>query len=406
MLSAAIERDVALIKNDARMLDAFELVELHKEQTLHDHIYITEIPAPPFKEKKRAEAYRELLHEAGADSVWIDKVGNVVALRKGVQAERVVALSAHLDTVFPAWADVTVSIRGDTLFAPGIGDNARGLAEVLTVLRVMEQANIETLHDLLFIGTVGEEGLGNLRGVKHLFSADGPGINSWIAIDGGKTGNIVYRGLGSHRYRVTFKGPGGHSWGAFGMVNPHHALGDAIQRFVEKADAYTRTGARTSYSVGRIGGGTSINSIPFSSWMEIDIRSVEDERLQHMDSLLYVAVYEALELSNGMRRTGEALSVTVDMIGDRPSGALDPSLPLIQRATVATMLMGEQPSFSLSSTDSNIPISMGIPAITIGRGGKGGDAHSLKEWWVDERAELNIQWVLLIATAEAGLAPQ
>ena len=402
--SAAIERDVALVKNERRVLEAFRYVEELKAETLRDHIYITEIPAPPFNEHERAEAFKILLKDAGADTVWIDAVGNVIARRDGVDKNRTVALAAHLDTVFPEGTDVTVKMRGDTLFAPGISDDSRGLAEVLTLLRVMELANIRTNASLLFIGTVGEEGLGDLRGVKHLFSASGPGIDSWIAIDGGKTGNIVYKGLGSHRYRVTFEGPGGHSWGAFGMVNPHHALGEAIQRFVEKADTYTRIGPRTSYSVGRIGGGTSINSIPFSSWMEVDIRSVERSRLQKMDSLLYLAVYEALEVHNAMRRAGTELTVSIDKIGDRPSGALDPTLPLIQRAAVATILMGEKPSYSLSSTDSNIPISLGIPAITIGRGGQGGNAHALNEWWIDDQAELNVQWALLIAIAEAGLA--
>lgn len=402
-ISPAIERNVALIKNDRRVLEAFDLIERLDDRTLEDHIALTEIPAPPFKEERRAEAYRQLLMEAGADSVWIDEEGNVIALRRGRIGARKVALAAHLDTVFPEGTDVTVRQRGDTLFAPGIGDDSRGLVEVLGVLRALERTGIETDEDMLFIGTVGEEGLGDLRGVKHLFSDRGPGIDAWITIDGGKPGNIVYQGLGSHRYRVTFRGPGGHSWGAFGLGNPHHALGEAIHRFVDLADAYTRTGPKTSYSIGRLGGGTSVNSIPFESWMEVDLRSVDPERLQGVDSLLHVAVQEAVLAHNAIRRMGEPVEVDMQMIGNRPSGSLDPNLPLIQRAAAASALMGLVPSYSLASTDSNIPISLSIPSITIGRGGKGGNAHSLNEWWINDRAYLGIQWALLIVLSEAGI---
>ena len=403
-LNPALERDVALIQNDRRVLEAFEIIEGLNEQTSKDHIYLTEIPAPPFKEEDRAVAFRDLLVEAGADSVWLDEVGNVIALRRGVGGGKTVALSAHMDTVFPEGTDVTVRVQGDTLYAPGIGDDTRGLVEVLTILRALEAAEIDTREDILFVGTVGEEGLGDLRGVKHLFSERGPGIDSWVSIDGGTPGSIVYRGLGSHRYRITFTGPGGHSWGAFGMANPHHALGEAIQLFVHRADSFTRSGPKTSYSIGRIGGGTSVNSIPFLSWMEIDMRSVDPGRLEKMDSLLHVSTQEALLIHNSIRRSGPPLKVNLEMIGNRPSGNLDPSLPLIQRATIASILMGLEPSYSLSSTDSNIPISLGIPAITIGRGGKGGNAHSLNEWWIDEDGHVGIQWSLLIVLSEAGLA--
>ena len=403
-LSPAIERDVALLKNDAKVIEAFEYIESIEEETLKEHLYITEIPAPPFREQARAEAFLEMLDQAGADSTWLDEVGNAIALRKGTGGEHTVALAAHLDTVFPEGTPVSVKVRGDTLFAPGIGDDSRGLVEVLTVLKALNHSDILTESNILFIGTVGEEGLGDLRGVKHLFGDQGPGIDAWIAIDGGKLGNIVYKGLGSYRYRITFVGPGGHSWGAFGLVNPHHALGEAIHRFVEKADAFTRVGPRTSYSIGRIGGGTSVNAIPFASWMEVDMRSVDPHRLAILDSLLHVSVQKAVDVQNEMRRSGPKLRANLEMIGNRPSGALDPSTPLIQRAAIASVLMGFAPTYSLSSTDSNIPISLGIPAITVGRGGRGGGAHSLNEWWVNDDAFVAIQWSLLIVLAEAGIA--
>ncbi len=398
-----IENYVGEIRAHDQVAQAFSVIDALEEQTLQDHITITETPAPPFQEQTRAALYRDMLLESGADSVWVDEVGNVIAFRRGLVGDRNVALSAHLDTVFPEGTNVEVAVRGDTLFAPGIGDDARGLVEVLTVLRAMDQVNLRAEANILFIGTVGEEGLGDLRGVKHLFEVSNLSIDAWIAIDGGRFGNIVHRGLGSHRYRVTFIGPGGHSWGAFGLVNPHHALGDAISRFVKKADAFTETGPKTSYNIGRIGGGTSVNSIPFVSWMEIDMRSEDSSRLASIDSLLHEAVQEALDEQNIVRRSGPLLKVDVEMIGDRPSGSLDKNVPIVQYAVAATHLLGGTTTFSISSTDSNIPISKGIPSITIGRGGKGGNAHSLLEWWINDDGAQSIKWALLILLAEAGL---
>ena len=382
---------------------AFDVIQELEPKTHSDHLMLTEIPAPPFKEERRAKRYAEMLLEAGADSMWIDEVGNVIAQRKGRSGERVVTLSAHLDTVFPEEVDVTVKVRGDTLFAPGIGDNSRGLVVVLTVLRAMETAGIETEADLLFIGTVGEEGLGDLRGVKHLFREDGPQIDAWIAVDGGDIERIVNEGLGSHRYRVTFRGPGGHSWGAFGLANPQHALGRAIHYFVEAAEPFTLEGERTSYNVGRIGGGTSINSIPFESWMEVDMRSISPKRLNEIDALFKKAVQRALQEENRLRREGPELTADIKMVGDRPAGETEPSTPIIQRALAATNYFDIEPILKTSSTDSNIPISKGIPAITISRGGLGDGGHSPDEWWLNQDGHLAMQIALLILVAEAGL---
>ena len=397
--------EVANLADRAAIQRAFAAIDEMDARTVADHIALTEIPSPPFMEERRARAYADLLREAGADSVWIDEVGNVIALRRGRTGARTVALDAHLDTVFPEGTDVTVRRRGDTLLAPGIGDDTRGLAVVLAVLRGMNAAEIETEADILFIGTVGEEGLGDLRGVKQLFSEDGPGIDSWIAVDGGSDDRIVHRGLGSHRYRVTFKGPGGHSWGAFGLANTHHALGRAIHLFVQAADPYTSEGQgpRTSYNVGRLGGGTSVNSIPFESWMEVDMRSVSPERLTGVDSLFQRAMREALAEINAIRRDGDPLTLEVDMIGDRPSGAVPESSPLVQRAMSATRYFDVEPELSISSTNSNIPISLGIPAVTIGRGGSGGGSHALNEWWVNDEGTVGIKRALLLLAAEAGV---
>jgi acetylornithine deacetylase/succinyl-diaminopimelate desuccinylase-like protein len=387
------------------VLAAFRTIERLEPQTHADLITLTEIPAPPFKEDQRARKYLDMLQAAGVDSVWMDPEGNVIARRRGRTGRRTVAIGAHLDTVFPEGTDVTVKIKGDTLFAPGIGDDTRGLVVVLTILRAMNEARIATDADVLFIGTVGEEGLGDLRGMKALFGPGGPTIDSWIAVDGGSPDRIVNRGLGSHRYRVTFRGPGGHSWGAFGLANPHHALGRAIHHFVESADAFTRLeGARTSYNVGIVSGGTSVNAIPFESSMEVDMRSESPERLAGVDSLLHKAVARALTEINAIRRRGPALTVGVALLGDRPSGETPVATPILQRAQAVVRHFGLTPQLEVGSTDSNVPIARGIPAITIGRGGVGQGAHSPGEWWINRDGALAIKSALLMVLAEAGVA--
>ncbi|MHA4845815.1 M20/M25/M40 family metallo-hydrolase [Flavitalea antarctica] len=382
---------------------AFKAIMDLEPETNRDLITLNEIPAPPFKEEKRAEKFREMLKAIGADSIWIDKAGNVLALIKGKSGKKTVILEAHLDTVFPEGTDVIVKHHGDTLKAPGIGDDTRGLAVVLAVMKSMKLAKVKTDADILFAGIVGEEGLGDLRGVKQLFIDQKPKIDSYIAIDGGGIGGITSGGTGSHRYRITFKGPGGHSYGAFGLANPHNASARAIYYFIQEANTYTRSGARTTYNVGVMGGGTSVNAIPFESWMEVDMRSESPERLSGIDSLLKGAIRKALTEENQMKRRGSDLTVDVALVGDRPSGVQSNTLPLVQRSMASAMLLGATPSLGMSSTDSNIPISKGVPAVTIGRGGVGGGAHALDEWWINDKGHLAIQNALLILVAEAGL---
>lgn len=398
------EKEIKVLSKHSKIKNAFQSIEESEDQRLIEHIMLTEIPAPPFKEEIRAAKYAEMLSGSGADSVWIDEVGNVIALRKGTSGKKTVALDAHLDTVFPEGTDVTVKRNGDTLVAPGIGDDTRGLMVVLSVLRALEKNNIETEADVLFIGTVGEEGLGDLRGVKHLFSDRGPGIDSWIAVDGGDIAGIVNGGLGSNRYRVTYQGPGGHSWGAFGLVNPHHALGKAIYHFSNKADSFSRSGEKVSYNIGRIGGGTSVNAIPFESWMEVDMRSEVPDKLEKMDSIFQEAVQKALAEENAAKREGPDLEVKIEMVGERPSGKIPADNALVQKAMASALHFGVNPTLRTSSTDSNIPISKGIPAVTIGRGGVGGGAHSLQEWWINDQGHLAIQNALLLLLAEAGMS--
>ncbi|MEQ8314536.1 MAG: M20/M25/M40 family metallo-hydrolase [Gammaproteobacteria bacterium] len=383
---------------------ALEHIEDLDSELLRDLIEITEIPAPPFAEGRRAEHYGEMLREAGLTDVAIDEVGNVIGRRPGSRGERVIAYSAHLDTVFPEDTDLTVRQEGNRLYAPGIGDNSRGLVSVLAVLRALEFADIQTEADLLFIGNVGEEGLGDLRGMKHLFREEAETIDTLIAVDGGSTSRIVNGGVGSHRYRVTFTGPGGHSWGAFGMANPQHALGRAIALFDQNALPITREGPKTTYNVGRMGGGTSINSIPFEAWMEVDMRSGSQDKLNEIDRVFRQAVAMALEMENFERQSGPQLEVDIERVGTRPAAEGDDSMPLVKHAVAATRHFGIEADLQISSTDANLPLSLGVPAITMSRGGIGGNSHSPDEWWENVDGHISIQIGLLTLLAEAGLS--
>jgi len=394
--------EIASLAERPAIQAALRHVRENHDRIVRDQVHLTEIPAPPFGEDERGEEFARMLLEAGADSVFTDEEGNVFGVRRGSGEGRVV-VSGHLDTVFPEGTDVTVERRGDTLYAPGIGDDARGLTTVLGVLRALDAADVRTEAEIWFMGTVGEEGLGDLRGVKHLFREGGPRADAFVSVDGTELGPIVNRALGSRRYRVTFTGPGGHSWGAFGLGNPAHALGRAIHLFQQRADEFTSTGPRTSYNVGRIGGGTSINSVPFEAWMEVDMRSLEQARLMQIDSIFRSVMPVALEQANEVRRHGDPLEVETELVGDRPSGEVPPSDPLVQRAAATAEHVGAEPSLERSSTDSNTPIAAGVSAVTVGGGGEGGGAHSLDEWWMDPGdAYRGIQRVLLLTVSQAG----
>ena len=396
-------KSIKKLTRNKKIKKAFNYIIDIEEKTNKNLIELTEIEAPPFKEEKRAKEFAKRLQLAGLENVWIDSIGNVIGFLKGSIGNKNIAINAHIDTVFPEGTDVRVQERNDTLYAPGIGDDTRGLAMLLTIAETIKMNNIEPVNNIIFIGTVGEEGLGDLRGVRYLFENNNPKIDSWIAIDGGSIGRVNNQALGSYRYEVVFDGPGGHSWGAFGLVNPHHALGYGIKNFIEKADLYTSSGPKTSYNVGVISGGTSINSIPFESSMLIDIRSIEPNRLDDMEEILFNSMQKALKEQNEMKRSGSDLTLTINKIGNRPSGKVEESVPLIQRTIAATQYMGVEPRLTIGSTDSNIPISIGVPAVTIGRGGEGGGAHSLDEWWINKDGYKSIQLALLILLSESEI---
>lgn len=391
------------IAENAKVQAAMEQIESRAEAARRLLIELTEIPAPPFHEEDRARRFADIMREIGLEEVIIDEVGNVIGRRPGEIGKKRIVISAHLDTVFPPGTDVTVRKEGNRLYAPGIADDTRGLVAVLEVVRAIVDSNIKTEADLLFVGTVGEEGLGDLRGVKHLFRESGQRIDAFMSLEPSAVSSITHAGVGSHRYRVTYEGPGGHSWHAFGLANPHHALGRAIAEFDKTAPAVSATEVKTSYNVGRIGGGTSVNSIPFESWMEVDMRSSRESKIEEMDAVFQSAIQTALAAENAGRAEGSPLTMDVEMVGDRPAGDIDPETPLVQRAMAAVTYLGFSPELRASSTDSNVPISMGIPAVTIGAGGKGENFHAPEEWWEDVDSHLGPQNALLILLASAGL---
>jgi acetylornithine deacetylase/succinyl-diaminopimelate desuccinylase-like protein len=369
------------VVNDPKFKAAEQFIDKDHERFVREIIQITEIEAPPFKEEKRAKAFAEMLKQSGLSDVQIDPEGNVIGVRKGMGGGPMVAIAAHLDTVFPAGTNVKVRREGTKLFAPGVGDDSQALAVLLEIVRAMDAAKIQTAGDILFIGNVGEEGPGDLRGMKYLFEK-GPykdKIKMFISLDPFGWGNdITTGGIGSQRFRVTFRGPGGHSYGSYGLVNPAYALGNAITK-VSRMQLPARP--RTTINVGVVGGGTSVNSIPFESWMDVDIRSEAKDELTKAVDMFTRLMREAADEENRARSTGQGrVEVEVKLIGDRPFGQLPMNSPIVQTATSVVQAFGLNPTYGMSSTDSNIPLSLGIPAITLESGGTGGRNHTLDEW--------------------------
>ncbi|OWK28781.1 M20/M25/M40 family metallo-hydrolase [Sphingomonas dokdonensis] len=369
-------------------------------------ITLTEIPSPPFKEAARASAYRDLFAAAGLSDVEIDEEGNVLGLRKGTgKSKGLVVVSAHMDTVFPEGTPVKVRREGDKLFAPGVGDDTAGLATQLSLIEAMNAANIRTDTDILFVGTVGEEGLGDLRGVRHLFTKGKykDRATAFFSLDGGGTDGIVVGGAGSKRYRVTFTGPGGHSYGAFGIVNPMAALSQAV---VDLYKVTVPADPKTTFSASVVGGGTSVNAIPREVWMEVDMRSESPEALATLEKNLLAILQRAAAAENAARSTRDG-KITVDpkVIGDRPAGQTPRDAAIIQYATAAYANEGLPIELGSASTDANIPISLGIPAITISRVADGGRGHSLDEWIsVEKPGNLKVKRLALATIlATAGM---
>jgi acetylornithine deacetylase/succinyl-diaminopimelate desuccinylase-like protein len=344
-----------------------------------------------------------MFRHVGLDDVAIDQVGNVRAWHNAGSNEHgagSVVLSAHLDTVFGSELDVSVARRGARLEGPGISDNARGLAALVTLGEAVVRGGLQTRRPVLFAATVGEEGSGDLRGVRHLLNTDSTvRPHAFIALDGAGIERIVHRALGARRYRVTFAGPGGHSWAAHGVANPANAVGRAIDLI---AAVPTHDAPRTTHAIVRLGGGTGLNSIPQTAWFDIDLRSEDARMLERLDELVQAAYQRALLEENRRRRPGTApLALTVDRVGERPSGTTPRSHPLVQAAVAATSAVGHEHELACASTDANIPIALGVPAVALGAGGRSGDAHLPTEWYENDKGALGIVRALLVTAAMA-----
>lgn len=377
------------------------------ERIVAEIVALTEIPSPPFGEAERAKAYAELMRKSGIADVTLDTIGNVVGTRRGRNpALPPLVIAAHLDSVFPKGTDVKVRREGTRLMAPGVGDDARGLAVLLAFARAMDAARIVTDRDILFVGTVGEEGAGNLRGVTHLFKTHPRAKNAvgFIAFDLNGSGRIVTRHVGSLRYRIVFSGPGGHSFDKFGIVNPMVPLARTVTAlYAIKVPAEPRT----TYSASVVSGGTSVNAIPAAASVEIDIRSLAPLEIKRLDADLRAAAQAAVADENAVRSTAHGqISVRFEPIGERPAGTVDERAGLGAIAFAASRAFGYAPQFASVSTDANLPASLGIPAIAIGTGGEGGSEHSLDEF-IDVEVEESLRGIYAgLATLIAAASQQ
>lgn len=379
---------------------ALKYIQTDHERTIAEQVALTEIPAPSFAEAERGAWFQERLTQLGLEAVQTDAVGNVFGLRKGVSNGPTVVICAHLDTVFPAGTDVTVSYRDGKLYAPGIADDGRGLAVVLAVLRALQESGVQTDGDILFGGTVGEEGIGDLRGVKTLFSNRGWSIDGFLSIEPGSPRRTTYLATGSRRYKVTYSGPGGHSFGDFGTPSAIHALGRAIALI---ADVRTPTDPKTTFTVGGVSGGTSVNTIAPEASMLIDLRSTGEAALRHLEDQVLEMVKKACGEENERWQRAD-MTVKIEQIGDRPAGQQSAEAPIVQAARAAARALGLEPALDeAQSTDANVPIALGIPAVTLGGGGGCGGMHTLSEYFDPTDAYIGVQRALLTVLALVGV---
>jgi tripeptide aminopeptidase len=404
--ATAVTSQAAALLKDAKVQSALQFLQRNEPKLIEEQVRLSEIPAPPFQETKRALAYKKRFEELGLKNVRIDKVGNVLGERPGRLARPHLVYSAHLDTVHPPETDVRVKREGTILRGPGIADDARGLAVLLGVVEAMNQAGIVTEGPITFVGTVGEEGLGDLRGVKHLFEEELKGrIDRFLSIDG--TGlTITNTGVGSFRYRVKYFGPGGHSFGSFGVANPIHAVGRLIAKI---ADFEVPARPKVTFNVGRINGGTSVNTISPSATAEIDMRSVDIKELKAIDEKFRNAVKLALSEENERWKNRGKLDVQLEMVGNRPGGTTAAAHPVTRSVIAVTQALvppvseqDDQATLREGSTDANIGMSLGVPSITIGGGGRSQGAHSPGEYFDSTGSHVGTQRALLVAIAMAS----
>jgi tripeptide aminopeptidase len=393
------------VLSDPRLRPVRARVRETDERTLAEQLELVSIPAPPFGEEARGTRVLERFRELGLAEVGRDEVGNVLGAIPGAGAGTVV-VAAHLDTVFAAATELTPRRENGRIYVPGITDNARGLAGMLAVARLLASAGVRPQRTLVFAATVGEEGAGDLRGVKHLFREGGAlrRTDAFVALDGSGLRRIVHRAIGSRRLRVEIAGPGGHSWADRGAPNPIVALGAAAARMSALA---LPEPTRTSLTVARIGGGTSINAIPGGAWLELDLRSEGPGVLPGVEESVRAILARAVadEEARGRAQAG-SLALRIQVIGDRPSGETPQRDPLVQAAHAITFALGQKPELVGSSTDANVPMALGIPAVAIGVGGDSGGIHTTDEWYSNENGALGVERALLIVLAAAGVEPR
>jgi tripeptide aminopeptidase len=398
-ISGAAGTSLATVAKHAPVAKALDGIKGDSARMLEEQVRLNEIPAPPFKEATRAQYYLKKLREAGLSDVRIDNEGNVIGVRRGSGRGPRLVISAHLDTVFPEGTDVKVREKGGRYYAPGIGDDAAGLTSLLTMAEHLTKSGVRTIGDIIVVGTVGEEELGDLRGVKALFRDDSD-IDGFISLDGVGLGRIVNHATGSHRFFIDFKGPGGHSFSAFGLPSAIHAMGRAIAKI---GDLKPPAAPKTTFTVGTVKGGTSVNAIAGDATMAVDIRSNSQEELLKFEEKVLAATREAVEDEN-RRWNSKAISVEVKLVGDRPAGMTPIDAPIVHAARAALRAVGaDTRAITAASTDSNLPMNLGIPAITLSSAGQAGGAHSLGEWYRPVNNWLGPQVALLVSLGLVGV---
>ena len=401
--SRAATDSVEKIADDSTCAQALAWIDKNTAWVTEQQIALSEIPAPEFTEAKRAAYFQKILEPFGL-KVSIDKTGNVIAERPGADPNGIILLAAHLDTVFPAGTEVRVKKNGNRLVGPGIADNGAGLAALLGVARALSEGRVRTNKTIIFAGDVGEEGEGNLRGIRALIDAYRPRLAAVIAVDGASTEHITTQGIASHRFEVTITGPGGHSWSDFGAPNPITALARGIVKFSSLA---VPEDPRSSFNFGVVEGGTSVNSIPARAVVKVDLRSEEEAEVVKMEASLRDAMQAGIkeEMAAAARDSGAPLEVNFRSLGLRPAGKLPENSPLLDSIRSVDRFLGTRSRLERSSTDANIPLSIGIPAVSLGGGGKGGGSHTLAEWYDASGRELGVKRLFLSTLTLAGVQP-
>lgn len=380
---------------------AFDWIQAHERELSERQLELAAIPAPPFGEEQRAAWLRQRFREKelALDDVHVDEIGNVLAIRPGDDAEaRFIAISAHIDTVFPSGTPLNPRREGERLHGPGISDNAAGVSAMLGIVAALAAAGVQTSAPLLFIGNVGEEGEGDLRGMRHIFAHERwrHSIGYSIVIDGANSDTLVFQALGSRRFEVTVRGPGGHSWSDFGAPNPIVLLARAIELFSRTAIPER---PKTTTNIGTIAGGTSVNSIPESASMRVDIRSSSADEMERVERALRDALEKALRPAASRARE---VSYDIKTIGNRPAAELPEDAHILQLARAVDAHLGVNSRLQRASTDANIPLSLGREAVALGAGGSGAGAHTVHEWYDPRGRDLGIKRILLLALALAG----